>query len=147
MFKDFEGNMKVDQVVDPFVAGTAGDTDGASVDIKDYAGVTFIANVGESGDSLSGSVYIELEVEDSADNSTFADCADALITNAVTGNNTGTFAKIDAAAEDDAAYMTTYKGPKQYVRPVISTVGTHSNGTPISITAVRFGCQYKPVSN
>lgn len=145
MFRDFENNMKYDQVVDPVVF--TADADGASVDLLGYAGVTFMALVGESGDTLSGTVYVELEVEDSADNSTFADCADALVTNTVTGNNTGTFAKIDAAAEDDAVYVATYKGPKRYVRPVVNISGTHSNGIPIGIVAVRFGAATKAVSN
>jgi len=145
MFRDFENNMKYDQILDPAVA-TAG-TDCTSVDLLGYEGVTFLAMVGESGDTLSGSVYAELEVEDSADDSTFADCADALITNSVTGNNTGTFGKIDAAAEDDAVFVTTYKGPKRYVRPVLSLTGTHSNGIPVGVVAIRFGAATKPVSN
>jgi len=145
MIRDFESNFKYDQVVDPVVV--TADADGSSVDLLGYSGVTFLAAVGESGDTLSTSVYIELEVEDSADDSTFADCADALVTNSVTGNNTGTFAVINAAAEDDAVYATTYKGPKRYVRPVINVSGTHSNGTPIGIIAIRFGAATKAVSN
>ena len=145
MFRDFEDNIKITQVVDPVVI--TADANGASVDLLGYKGVTFVANVGESGDTLSTSVYVELELEDSADDSTFADCADAEVTNSVTGNNTGTFAKIDAAAEDDAFYETTYKGAARYVRPVINVSGTHTNGIPISITAFRFGATYKPVSN
>jgi hypothetical protein len=144
MFRDFENNMKFDQVLDPDMAA---DANGSSVDLLGYEGVTFLALVGESGDTLGAGVYIELEVEDSADNSTFADCADTVITNAVTGNNTGTFAKIDAAAEDDAVYATTYSGSARYVRPVVNITGTHTNGTPLGIVAVRFGADRKPVSN
>jgi len=145
MIRDFENNIKITQVVDPVVI--TADANGASVDLLDYEGVTFVAAIGESGDTLSGTVYVELEVEDSSDDSTFADCADTEITNSVTGNNTGTFAKIDAAAEDDAFYETTYKGSNRYVRPVINVSGTHSNGTPIAILAFRFGAARKPVSN
>lgn len=145
MFRDFENNMKYDQVVDPVLIKA--DADGASVDLLGYKGVTFLALVGESGDTLSGTVYVELEVEDSADDSTFADCADTLITNEVAGNNDGTFAKIDAAAEDDDVFATTYTGPKRYVRPVINVSGTHTNGIPIGIVAVRFGAASKAVSN
>lgn len=145
MFKDFENNMKYDQVVDPVVISA--DADGTSVDLLGYEGVTFLVLVGESGDTLGAGVYVELEVEDSADNSTFADCANAEITNAVTGNNTGTFAKIDAAAEDDAVFATTYVGGQRYVRPVINVTGTHTNGIPIGIVAIRFGADRKPVTN
>ena len=145
MMRDFENNLKHDLVVE--TAAITADTDGASVDMKDYSHVAFYALVGQSGDTLSGSVYIELELEESDDDSTFSDCADADVTNTVTGNNTGTFAKIDAAAEDQAIYMCEYKGSKRYVRPVVNVSGTHSNGTPIGIMAVRSGHDTLPVSN
>jgi hypothetical protein len=142
--KDFYTNVVHDQVVDPAVITS--DTDGASVDLLGYDRVVFYALVGESGDSLSGALYTELEVEESADDSSFTDVADADLTVYVAGNNDGTFAKIDAAAEDDAVYMTEYRGSKRYVRPVINITGTHTNGTPIGIVALRIGAQYKAVT-
>lgn len=144
MFRDFPNNIKVDQVIDPDTI--TADTDGASVDLKDYEWVAFLALVGESGDTLSGSVYIELEVEESDDDSTFTDVADADLSDTVTGNNTGTFGKIDAAAEDDAVFTTQYRGSSRYVRPVINLTGTHTNGTPIGIVALRMGKNELPVS-
>lgn len=137
MLRDFEGNIEHTQVVDPVVVKA--DVDGAGIDMQNFRHAAFYAMVGESGDTLSGSVYVELELEESDDNSTFSDCADADITNAVDGNNDGTFAKIDAAAEDDAVYMTQYTGSKRYVRPVINVTGTHTNGIPIGILAVQSG--------
>lgn len=135
MEKDFISNFKTDQVVDPVVITT--DTDGASVSLVGYDACTFIALVGESGDTLSGSVKIELEVEDSDDDSTFADAADADLQGYVAGTNDGCFAVIDAAAEDDNEFVATYKGSGAYVRPVINMTGTHTNGTPIGIVAIR----------
>lgn len=143
MLRDFENNIKHDQVVDPVLAA---DADGASVDMQGYRKVAFYALVGESGDTLGAGLYLELELEDSDDNSTFADCADADITNSVTGNNTGTFAKVDAAAEDDAVFMCEYLGNKRYVRPVVSITGTHTNGMPIGILALRSGDSSLPVT-
>ena len=58
---DFYQNVKHDQVVDP--ATITSDTDGSSVDLLGYSRVVFYALVGESGDTLSGSVKIELEVD------------------------------------------------------------------------------------
>ena len=139
MLRDIEANLRHDQVVDPVVL--TADADGASVDMKDYSHVAFYALVGESGDTLSGSVLVDLEVEESDDDSTFTDVADADITNAVTGTTTGTFGRIDAAAEDDAVYMTQYKGNARYVRPVVNLTGTHTNGIPIGIVAFRFGAE------
>ncbi len=144
MIRDFESRMKVDQVVDPVVI--TADADGASVDLLGYEKVTFLALIGESGDTLSGSVYVELEVEDSADDSSFSDAADADLQTYVAGNNDGCFGVINAAAEDDAVYKTTYRGSERYVRPVINVTGTHTNGIPIGILAVRFGKHELPVS-
>jgi len=139
MRKDFYQNVKHDQVVDPVVI--TADADGASVDLLGYDRVVFYALVGESGDTLSGSVKIELEVEESSDDSSFTDVADAHLTQYVAGTNDGCFALIDAAAEDDAVYMTEYRGSERYVRPVINVTGTHSNGTPIGILALRIGAE------
>lgn len=123
------------QVLDP--ATITSDTNCTSVDMKGYDELLFLVNIGESGDTLSGSVKIELEVEESADNSTFTDVADADLVNYVAGTNDGCFGVIDAAAEDDARYITGYRGDSRYVRVVLNLTGTHSNGTPISVTAIR----------
>ena len=144
MITNLDDLVDVSQVVD--AATITSDTNGASVDLLGYEGVMFLACVGESGDTLSGSVKIELEVEESDDDSTFDDAEDADLTSSVSGTNNGTFAVIDAAAEDDAVYTTSYRGDntkKRYVRPVINLTGTHTNGTPIGILAVRFGKKYK----
>lgn len=114
--------------------------------MRDYTSVMFIANVGESGDTLSGSVYLELEVEDSADNTTFADAVDADVKDTVTGTNTGTFALVDDATEDDAVYSCEYTGTERYVRPVINLTGTHTNGIPVSIIAIQTGYKYPPIT-
>lgn len=142
--QSFENNLKHDLVVETQTA--TADIDGDSVDMAEYKHLAFYACIGESGDTLSGTVYIELEVEDSADDSTFADCTDAKVTNSVTGNNTGTFAKIDAAAEDQTIYMCEYKGAERYVRPVVNVSGTHSSGTPVAVMAVRSGHRALPIA-
>ena len=142
--RDIEGEVRHDQVLDPVVL--TADADGASVDMKDFSHVAFYALVGESGDTLSGSLYILLEVEESDDDSSFTNVADADLTNSVTGATVGTFAKIDAAAEDDVVAVTQYRGTARYVRPVVNLVGTHSNGVPVGILALRFGAERVPVS-
>lgn len=113
------------------------DQNSTAVDMKGYSDLSFLASVGNSGDTLSGTVYWLLELEHSDDNSAWTDCTDAEITNAVTGTNTGTFAKIDDPAEDSLAVSVGYKGSKRYVRCVVNAVGTHTNGTPIGVTAIR----------
>jgi len=142
--RDFENNLKYTQLIDP--AAATADVDSASVDMANYESVAFYVLVGATGDTLDGSNHIQLEIETSADDSTFADCADAYITNAVTGTNTGTFALINAADEDDAVYMTEYRGNARYVRVVVNVTGTHTNGTPIAVLALRGQAKNLPVS-
>tara|TARA_R110000823_G_scaffold236856_1_gene362476 strand:+ start:676 stop:1101 length:426 start_codon:yes stop_codon:yes gene_type:complete len=123
------------------LTATAGFTS-AACDLLNHDGSLLIVNMGNSGDTLSASVYWELEVEDSPDNSTWTDVSDYLITGAVTGSNTGTFAKVDAAAEDSRIFTTAYLGRQRYVRIVVNKTGTHTNGTPISSTFVRTRARY-----
>lgn len=139
---DLENQTTVSQIVDPVVV--TADALSAAINQAGFRDVTVAVAVGESGDTLSGSVYIELEMQESDDNSTYTACVDADITNAVTGTNTGTFALIDAAAEDDAVYMSQYLGDKQYVKVNINVTGTHTNGTPIGALAVQSGENYLP---
>jgi hypothetical protein len=109
-----------------------------------FRDVTVAVLVGESGDTLSGSVYIELEMQESDDDSTYTAVPNAEITNSVTGTNVGTFALIDAAAEDDAVFQSKYLGNKQYVKVNVNVTGTHTNGTPIGVIAVQSGENYLP---
>ncbi len=139
MFRDFENNLRHDTLVIP--ANLTADSNGYSVDLQGYRYLAFYAVIGVSADSLDGSNYICLEVEESADNSSSTDVVNADITNSVTAVNTGTFAKIDAAGEDEQIYMCEYSGSARYVRPVINMVGTHSSGTPITVIALRSGDQ------
>jgi len=118
------------------------DANSAACDLLDYDGCLIVVNVGNSGDTLSGSVYIELEVETSDDNSTWVDAADAMITGAVTGTNTGTFAVINAPTEDSAIFTTAYLGRERYVRVVVNVTGTHSSGTPVATQYIRTRARY-----
>ncbi len=139
---DLENTSTISQITDPVVVSA--DALSAVVNQAGFTDVTVLVAVGESGDTLSGSVYIELEMQESSDDSTYTACADADITNSVTGTNTGTFALIDAAAEDDAVYASKYLGSKQYVKVNTNVTGTHTNGTPCGVLAVQSGENYLP---
>lgn len=126
------------------------DSPATGVDTLGYDSVVLLVHVGDSGDTLSGSVLIDLELQDSADNSTYAACVDADLENpdtgaagAVTGTTTGTFARIDAPTEDSAIFAVRYIGDARYVRVNINVTGTHSNGTSIGVIAVRSLAKYK----
>jgi len=125
----------VTQLIDP--ATLTADTNSTSVDMKGYDELLLIANCGESGDTLAADLAWEFEVEESTDDSTFTDVADADLINYVAGTNDGCFALINAAAEDDTVYFTSYRGTSRYVRVVANAIGLVSSGMPISVTAIR----------
>lgn len=108
------------------------DTEGTGVgaDLAGYSTALAIVNVGISGDTLSGTVYHTIKLQESADNITFTDVAAADMegANAVV---------IDDAAEDPVTIVWGYKGSKRYIRVIDDVSGTHSNGTPFGAVIVR----------
>jgi len=148
-YKDLENNTVAAQGVAPVVGDTAGgDVDGTTVDLLGYEFCTLIGSVGVEGDTYSGSVYHEFQVEESVDDSTWTDVADADLTTTVTSisTDTGVFGLVDAAAEAPGIFITTYIGSKRYVRGVTLAGGTHTNGTPISILTIKHGAKNLPAS-
>jgi len=140
---DLENTSTQTLILPPAV--TNADADLTAANQAGFRAVTFQVSVGASADSLSGTNKIELELEESdASGSGYTDCADADITNSVTGTNTGTFAVVAATDEDDTLYTASYLGSKQYVRVVLNFSGTHTTGTPIGVTAVQSGENYLP---
>jgi hypothetical protein len=138
MNRDLYSNCKVVQSVDAKVY--TADENGVTVDrgaSGGYAGnPMFVANFGISGDTLSGSVFVDIELEESDDGSVWTDVADKDIQGKQLGLPAGTVIRVDDPAEDETTYRFGYKGGKRYVRPVMNFTGTHTNGIEISIDAV-----------
>jgi len=132
--KDLANNLTVLQLVDPVTVTS--DTNSASIDTQFDNGAMLIVNVGESGDTLSGSVKFDYILQDSSDDSSFSAVTSTDYVTWGTVDSSGIFATIDAAAEDDAVHKIGYVGPNRYVRVVIDATGTHSNGTPHSVSGV-----------
>lgn len=135
MTYDLANSCSVVQLIDP--ATSTATVTSATLDTNESIGSPMlIIAMGESGDTLSGSVYWSLSIQDSPDDSTWT---------AVTASDRvsfadvaagGIYAVIDAAAEDDASFPIGYTGPERYVRVLATKTGTHSNGTPIGAVAV-----------
>lgn len=128
-----------------------GDANGDTIDTQGFDSVALAVAVGQSGDTLSGSLKIELEVEHADDDGTgspdtWEDCADDDLLNFVSGTNNGTFAVIDDAAEDQQVYATGYKGDRRFVRVVANLTGTHTNGTPVGAVAIKGHPHFSPVN-
>lgn len=149
--RDLHNNVKFVQAVDPAVL--TADTNGATIDRQGFESVEHIVFAGESGDTLSGSVKLDLVLQHSDDGSTWSDVTSAadVLVNADSGvsapDANGIFRTIDAAAEDDAKYRIGYIGGKRYSRVQLDFTGTHSNGIPLCVAAVLGHAEQAPVSD
>jgi hypothetical protein len=122
------------QVMNPTTLTTG--TTSATIDLNGYNGCLVIVSVGESGDTLSGSVYWDLILKDSPDDSTYT-AVTAANSQSATAISSGIFATVDAAAEDDLPYSIAYTGSARYLQVTVDETGTHTNGTPIGCVAIR----------
>ena len=114
---------------------------GTGVDLQGYESATVLVDVGAEGDTLSSSVYFEISLEESDDDSTYTDVAQASIVDGTISSG-GIFLKLDGTAggNPDSAggiFRVGYVGNSRYIRVVIAKTGTHSNVTPIGAMIVR----------
>ena len=118
--------IKVFEAMVPIVANNDTEGTGLTCDRQGYQDVLMIAEQGESGDTLSGSVYWTVTFQESDNGSSWTKIADADLQGGVNDH------VIDAAAEDPTLVIRRYIGDKRYVRIFWDATGTHTNGTPIA---------------
>lgn len=135
--RDLYHNVAISQPLIPVVA-TADQTSSA-IDMQGFNSLVVIFDVGNSGDTLSGSVFWTLKLQHSDDNSVYTDVAVGDLLNGATT------VVIDAPAEDSLAVPFGYGGTKRYVKAVATKTGTHTNGTPLGVLALRGHAARKPV--
>ena len=116
---------------------------GTGVDLQGYEQATVLVDVGAEGDTLSSSVYFEVSLEHSDDDSTYTDCAQADIVDGTISSG-GIFLKLDGTTGGDpdtagGIFRVGYVGGKRYLRVVLAKSGTHSNGIPLGAMIVRSG--------
>jgi len=124
---------------------------GTGVDLKGFEEATAIVSVGAEGDTLSSSVYFEISLEHSDDDSTYTDVTQSEIVNGTIAAG-GIWLKLDGTTGGDpdtagGQWQLGYVGGKRYVRLVLAKTGTHSNGTPISGMIVKSRPRVAPKSN
>ncbi len=118
------------------------EANGTAIDLQGYESATLVANVGAEGDTLSGSVFFEIALQHSdASGSGFTDVTQSEITNGTIAAN-GVWLKLDGTTGGDPdttglVAQVGYIGGKRYIRGQINVTGTHSNGTPISLTVIK----------
>lgn len=135
--RDLYHNVLVTQHLNPVTSTTTKTS--TAIDLRGYNSAEVIFAVGLSGDTLSGSVFWTLKLQHSDDDSIYTDVALADL------NNTTATVVIDSSTEDETAYAFGYIGNKRYLKGVATPTGTHTNGTPIGIVALRGTPAYRPV--
>ena len=137
--RDLSNNLVIDNSLINAVKTAA--ANGTGVDLQGYESALAVVSVGAEGDTLSSSIYFEVSLEHSDDNSTYTDCVQADI---VDGTNAagGIWLKLDGTTDGNpdtagGQWQVGYVGGKRYVRLVVAKTGTHSNGTPISGVIVK----------
>tara|TARA_X000001382_G_scaffold110693_2_gene87321 strand:+ start:2505 stop:2969 length:465 start_codon:yes stop_codon:yes gene_type:complete len=137
--KDLSNNIV--PVVSLAAATRTAAANGTGVDLQGYESATVLVDVGAEGDTLSGSVYFEVSLEESDDDSTYTDVAQAGIVDGTIAAG-GIFLKLDGTTggNPDSAggiFRVGYVGNSRYIRVVLAKTGTHSNGTPLGAMVVK----------
>jgi len=137
--KDLSNNIV--PVVSLAAATRTAAANGTGVDLQGYESATVLVDVGAEGDTLSGSVYFEVSLEESDDDSTYTDVAQASIVDGTIAAG-GIFLKLDGTTggNPDSAggiFRVGYVGNSRYIRVVLAKTGTHSNGTPLGAMVVK----------
>jgi hypothetical protein len=138
--------------------------DGITIDTQGYDRVSFKVSLGPSGDTLSGTTAIELDIAESTDGSTwnYAGDYDIVAPYAQSTTHEG-IGVANGATNSGAFFLATstatvalvnsvqpvvsggYIGTKRYVRLRYQITGTHTNGTPVSAIALLSGPTLSPV--
>lgn len=146
--KDLHNNIDIDAVVLP-KHYTTGITGGAEVDMQGFHAAEFELMVGAPLDTLGASVKITVLLTHADDNGAGAAGAYSNVTTAdVLGVTVaaGIIATIDADSEASRAYRFGYVGGKRFVTALITAVGTHTNGTMVSLSIIKGAPEYAPVA-
>jgi len=138
--KDIYHDLLVVKTIDPVLGKTT--QTGAEVDLQGFEGALMAAHVGQSGDTLSGSIKMTVSFQES-DTTTSGDFANVAAADLLGGAND---VVIDDATEDEVIVTRGYLGSKRYVRILVTYDGTHTNGTPISAVVIKGLPRHAPVA-
>ena len=134
--RDLTKLAEIQTIAPAVLTGNGTDTEGAGVDGKNASAVRHSLSVGESGDTWSGSLYTDVILQDSADNTIFAavdDSSEYIGTMETVAS--GIVKVLDAEADDNAIYDIIYIGTKRYSRLFLARTGNHATGTPMAAHA------------
>ncbi|MFO0389884.1 MAG: hypothetical protein ACK502_09250 [Alphaproteobacteria bacterium] len=135
--RDIYRNIMVTAHLNPLTATTTRTS--TTIDLQGYNAANVVFSFGATGDTLSGSVYWTLKLQHSSDDSSYSDVTSTDVHGGVVSY------VVDANSEDETVYRFGYVGNKRYLKAVATPTGTHTNGTPMAVVALRGEAAYSPV--
>ena len=135
--RDLYHNVLATQYLNPVVATTTKTS--TTIDLQGYSGASVVFAVGQSGDTLSTSLYWTLTLQHSDDGVSFSAPAAADL------NSPNLSVVLNATNLDKTAYTFGYQGAKRYLQAVATPTGTIASGVPIGVIALRGKAAYSPV--
>lgn len=140
--RDLHSNVELKQLLASQTVSTTQTS--TSADLKGFDSAEFLISIGTiSNVSNSPQPSWSFKLQDSEDNSTFADVVDSdlVLTGSAASlvtapdSSSGVFLVVDSAAEDAASYRVGYAGNKRYCR-VVGTASNSPGNTPLGILAL-----------
>ena len=128
---DLKNNIQLVESLNAIVKDA--DTNSTGIDTQGANSAMVIVNVGAPGITFSGTNKVDIKLEDSADNSTFAAVTNNNFVTGGTVDSAGIWQTIDANGECNAVYGLGYVGPERYIRVVLDFSGTHGTGTSFGV--------------
>ncbi len=135
--RDLYHNVAVQQALNPVNSTTTKTS--STIDLQGFNSATVVFAIGLAGDTLSGSVYWTLKLQDSDNDSSYADVALAGLV-----NGAATYV-VNSMSKDETSYSFGYTGGKRYLQAVAIPTGSHSTGTPVGVIALKGAAALKPV--
>ncbi len=135
--RDLYKNVLATQVSNPSTGNTTRTS--STIDMQGFNSLNVLVALGQAADTLSGTVYWTLKLTHSSDDATYTDVAAGDI-----GSGVATVV-VNATTLDKVTYAFGYTGALRYIRAVATPTGTHTNGTPMGMIALRGNPNYAPV--
>lgn len=128
--RDLKSNIDVQHSLAPAVSSTS--RTGTGVDVREHDGIVAVVHYGAYTDGTHTA-----KLQDSSDNTTFADVA--------TSNLQGAFTAVSSTASNNTTQRVGYIGGSRYVRAFITATGT-TTGAASGATVVRGFPNRQPLS-
>ena len=142
---DLKNNIELVECLNAIVK--AADTNAAGIDTQGFNSSMAIVNVGAPGVTFSTTHKVDIRLQDSSDNSTFADVTDNNYVTGGTVGGTGIWQTIDADGDCNAVYGLGYVGPERYYRVVLDFSGTHGTGTVFGVVGAQSNPLHAPTTD